>query len=585
MGLSPQTLAMANKYTDDKNKKIDAQLADIVTNIECENNIKSIKNFLNKLKMKQPVTIVRMGDSLVDGAGSTPYWFDLLWNETYRESEYSLLKEYDLPVGCVTDIEYASGGTTLDLMLSHIVPQMTLNGHSSGTWSLQASESLYTTPPLFKQKVDLVIFDGGQNGGIYNNVIIEEMARRLIENGIDVLMISTHRNKNAINPPEFKQYYNNIASHYGCALIDFDELYMENWEYANNNYYADTTHQSVLGHEFWALALKKLLNIKNANKQLTPFEKILPKSRLYWLDNANKDFQNSYSIQFCNLPISTNGAIENAVTGSGIKSPVISQGLSKHVKLDAGQEVIFNFDDAIYFIPIWGGRNLDSMVEYYVNDSSNASISRNVNIGYATCKTDFNIPYSIYASLNRNASTVKRLKLKVTTGGLYLLGVLVFSEPCKIYRKTNVEDYPTSIIFSGTWNDSATNYQQTTEKYKYTNADGDNIKFKTTCKKIGLSLLSGKYGGIIDVYDKGIKINSIDTYVNQGSTGSYTYQIDLGSYELHDVELRLNGKNPNASSEITMPRFALRKIYTYEDKYNLTEKQFNDIKQKINAVI
>lgn len=29
MGLSPQTLAMANKYTDDKNKKIDAQLADI----------------------------------------------------------------------------------------------------------------------------------------------------------------------------------------------------------------------------------------------------------------------------------------------------------------------------------------------------------------------------------------------------------------------------------------------------------------------------------------------------------------------------------------------------------------------------
>lgn len=548
-----------------------------------ENNIKSIMNFLKKLLNKQKVTIARMGDSLVDGAGGTPYWWELLFTEAYRNNGHSLLADFAMPTNYITVDNYALGGTTPDLMLAHFIPQVKCQGNSGGIMTLQVSESLYTNPPILLKQYDLIIFDGGQNGGIYNNVIIEEIARRCIESGSDVIMLSTQRMKNAGSVPTFREYYHNIAAYYGCALIDFDDIYKgdDNFVTAFSQYYYDTIHQSATGHIIYADAFRSIISVANAGKELTPFGKKLPNGRLYWFTDNNRDKQKTYGCYFCNLPNNTTGTTEAAVTGSGIKSPVISQGLTQHTKIDSGQNAMFLFDDAVYLIPIFGGRNLVSSVDYLTNYSGTVQSTRTVDIGYRTASTDFNIDYSVYNSGMGDYPAMRKLRLNVTSGGVYLLGVIVFTEPSVICHKTDLEDFPTGVSFTGTWVESAGYWENSKEKPKKTITDGDEISFTFIGKKIGGSFGISKGGGKIDVYVDGAVIATLDTYANQTNIGYATYQWDCGTYGKHTVKLKLNGVNASAVAPDTTayPRFAVRRLYLYPDKCDYTEKWNNDKKQ------
>lgn len=532
----------------------------------------SVANALRKLLQGQIINVALLGDSLLDGAGGTPIWRMLLFDESQRNAGHSLLADFNLSTDGIKVDNYAVGGTTPDLMLAHLIPQaQSTKGDFGGG---QVSFPLYTNPPAITKQYDLAIVDGGTNGGLYTGLMIEEIVRRFMEAGTEVILVSAQRTRWSSTPPIFQEDFHKIAQHYGCKLIDMDEIYQVAGDnVANNTYYADGIHQTTLGHQIWADTFRSFLNPSMADTVGKSTTGILPSTRLFYFSEANRLAQSNYSCYFVNAPSEHNGTREDPV--NALCNPLIGQGNLQDTLLTSGQYAEFGLDDAIFIIPVFGGKGASASIDIYPNGASVKQATINVmagSSGYTPAWTVNTVNYSIINAGRKDYASDRLFKLVCTSNSIQLLGIIVFSEP-NIRLKNSGDTLPKGVTNIGTWTRLA-NWLGKTDIF-YTNTLEDTVTVDFIGSSVKTMIGFNKGGGQIEISIDGTVIETKDTYVNT-EMAFQTLKYNAIGYGKHTLQLKYVSDNSSSVDSIDgsypLARLVYKEFQIIDGRQSQTER-------------
>jgi hypothetical protein len=214
--------------------------------------------------------IATMGTSLTGGAGTGHYWWELLFDRRLNNFGYNVKYPY-----AVRQLNYGVGGATAEYGLtllgnayySELTPvggwqnmSLVFDGYSgvgaNFNYGMGSGQSY-----LLNQTPNLVLYEYGVDGATYEqDLAMEEAIRTLLNNKIEVLMITANANSNApANNAWVGDLMVKLKQGYGIPIAD-TWAYVDELTRQGRQTYVDSVHQDQEGWFAWAEAVLGVLN-------------------------------------------------------------------------------------------------------------------------------------------------------------------------------------------------------------------------------------------------------------------------------------------------------------------------------------
>ena len=252
----------------------------VVTSVSRSSTFKLLNNpiepFTSKLRNGQLVRILMVGDSITNGAGGTPYFYDLCWNAANAAAGYNYPNVANITL---SRLGYpgasAIAGMAIIADLNQQCTGGTNNAYSHTDQSvvrMPFANSERTTPVPYigsnryvMALPDAVFIALGTNYDARNFVWLEAQARFWRKKGVPVCLITCNRRydgPSSATPADPR--WELFAASVGAALCDTAEFMEEAYyNYLNNggtNPYSDLVHPSTYGQALWAQAITGMVN-------------------------------------------------------------------------------------------------------------------------------------------------------------------------------------------------------------------------------------------------------------------------------------------------------------------------------------
>ncbi|MEM6373734.1 MAG: SGNH/GDSL hydrolase family protein [Pseudomonadota bacterium] len=506
------------------------------------------------------VRAVLLGSSLIAGAGADPKWTALTFESaggTYRLANW---EQIDLR-------NWAVGGSNIEmgqLFTSEATKPAGGTGAAQALMQMRRTYLRDTAVPvsgdvglsdLLAQPPDIVLLGyGGANDANMAIEGVENVAVALRRAGIPVAIVT----ENSRLTPDPTVWAANglaaaeIAKATGCALID-THAYIYEAVLQGQDAYDDSIHQSELGHQLYAEAVKSVLE---PMAKLQPAAEPTPRRSVFHNESNTNGFGKRGArthLQFnpthgistretgqANMPTERNAAV--FVGGLATETSVI--------KLQAGEFAQFSH-------PWWSS-------VYVVYDPASPAFTAQLSRANGTDDVGDPFSYSgnavnkhetgmFYSSVNFLTHMHNSFPVRVTctSGEMWLV--------CAAFQ-TSIEDELILADFDylGTWGTESGNGTLTYDTH-FTDTDGDSFSFEFFGSGVLLSMLSGPACGVVDVYLDGRKvIDQMDLYDPASAwkveqlpvlpldpvTGAPEYRPKTAKKQVCTVVL--NGVNPSA---------------------------------------
>ncbi len=191
-----------------------------------------------KIRSGQAVRVNAYGTSLVENGAGTDGWLRLLFDT--GEEDTGLRVAGDVRLVC-----HAVGGTNAHYTVALL-----------GRTRAEAKEASSR-----RHACDLVIVGLLPNGGDNRLELFESVVRKFRGQGLEVVLLTDNAHRGEGRGDTLwadGEFVGAMAERYGCALAD-TAAYMEEAEQRGGAVYADTIHQSPLGHRAWAEAVSAVI--------------------------------------------------------------------------------------------------------------------------------------------------------------------------------------------------------------------------------------------------------------------------------------------------------------------------------------
>lgn len=406
------------------------------------------KNLLSRWNNILRVGII--GDSISEGAGGSPYWYDLLFNPLYQQNGYN--------VEFVDNVElhnYAVGSQTADHSMCVLGNAFNINNSNASESCVVMSKnysSKYLDKPALQSEIlskqfDLVLIGIGVNGGSYNAQHLENMVRKLRKNGTEVILITENFRKS--NHNYFKDdglYIKKIADYYGCELAD---TWSFMYEKRNEDIFADDIHPSTYGQTLWAKGVRSCINKYYQDILQNDYKK--SKRIMNLSSDIVTKFPTRVDVSF--NPISHTGTIKTGDINSKEKNPAMQFGAKENnntiIELTTGQKAVFGHSHCCMVSMLYD-YNSDANFTIKQVGTSNSITKDCAKLGFHRYGTlEELIPLGVHDNIMQkgNCGMASRLyEITVNSGTLKLIGMMFYTFD---YDEIDFE----KCIYKGTWND------------------------------------------------------------------------------------------------------------------------------------
>ena len=482
------------------------------------------KNLLSRFNNLLRVGII--GDSISEGAGGTPFWFDLLFNPLYQQNGYNV--EY---VDNVELHNYAVGSQTADHSMCILGNAFNINNSNASESCVVMSKNYsakYLDKPALQSEIlskqfDLVLIGIGVNGGSYNAQHLENMVKKLRKNGTEVILITENFRKS--NHNYFKDdglYIKKIADYYGCELAD---TWSFMYEKRNEDIFADDIHPSTYGQTLWAKGVRSCINKYYQDVLQNDYKK--GKRIMNLSSDIVTKFPTRVDVSF--NPISHTGTIKAGDINSKEKNPAMQFGAKENnntiIELTAGQKALFGHSHCCMVSMLYD-YNSDANFTIKHVGTTNSITKECAKLGYHRYGTmEELIPLGVHDTIMQkgNCGMAPRLyEITVNSGTLKLIGMMFYTFD---YEEIDFE----KCIYKGSWNDGE--WFNGVPYVKFTDKLNSYMMFDFIGNGCMINFGKCSLGGEVEIYLDGILYKTI----NMSNGAIIGYQEFIFPYASDDI--------------------------------------------------